>query len=430
MKRNLTNLLKLKKENNKDKEIVWKYLQDLPFSLKDKKDAIDLLFDQAQNQGGDSSEQSLYKDVNFIDCDGTVLYAYTWDEWEKVNKLPPIPTEIKHTDNYGDVECRGWNWDLEGINFHNRRYIVNEQGFCITFVESGQFDGFGEVDFYGYVYCDELYAFAFTKKNAKIGDYIYVLNEDNTIESEMSIIKTGRVDCKVDVGAIYGNDSFGNIKQIYKGVHILDIMCETYDISGRHDSIDEYVKIVSYAFYLNEYLEKEIITTINNTSFNNNYVDRLSLPINIKFSGGYGALGLCHINDLNLNYIFFNINSFLDSSFKDTKFITPINVNHIPAGCFEKTNLTYIKFNSNVFEIYSLKMGSFGTILDFTEYKFVPALISNDANTIRFIIVPDDLLNEWMVATNWSVCGDKIISKSKYEDLINGRLEVNIGGPV
>lgn len=428
MKRNLTNLLKLKKEDNKDKEIVWKYLQDLPFSLKDKKDAIDLLFDQAQNQGGNSSEQSPYKDVNFIDCDGTVLYAYTWDEWEKVNKLPPIPTEVRHTENYGDVKCRGWNWDLEGINFHNRHYVVDEEGFYSTFIESGQIDGFGEVDVYGYIVSGAMRPYGFIKKNAKVGDYIYYFDKDG-IGEERLITKIERVDCKVDVGAIYGNDSFGNIDQIYKGVHILDTMREMYNIPGTYDSIDEYVKIVSYPFYLNEYLEKDIITTIHNTSFNTNYIDRLSLPINIEFGDGYGALGLCHINDLNLNYVYFNINSFSDSSFKDTKFITPINVDRIYSGCFKNTNLTYIKFTSAVKALETLNMGSFGTTLDFTDHKFVPNLLSNDANKLRFIIVPDDLYDEWIVATNWSTCG-KIISKSEYEDLINGRLEVSTSVPV
>ena len=422
MKRNLTNLLKLKKEDNKDKEIVWKYLQDLPFSLKDKKDAIDLLFDQAQNQG-DNSEQSSYKDVNFIDCDGTVLYAYTWDEWEKVNKLPPIPTEIKHTDNFGDLECRGWNWDLEGINFHNRRYIVDERGFRITFVESGQFDGFGEVDFYGYVYCDGLYAFAFTKKNAKVGDYIYVLNEDNTIEGEMPIIKTGRVDCKVDVGAIYGNGSIDNIEQVYKGVYIFHSMRKNSGmvISGTK-TIDKYIKIVSYAFYLNEHLENNILTRIDGYSFDVSIVDRLSLPLNIYLEEG--SLSNCYFDDLNINYAFLTEFSFDGTSFKNNKFITQINNNEIPQ-CFTNSSLTYIKFDSSVYTISNLNIAAQGAILDFTDHLFVPELRSINGNKISFIIVPDNLYDGWIKATNWVNYDGRILSKSKYEDLINGRIEGN-----
>ena len=310
MKRNLTNLLKLKKEDNKDKEIVWKYLQDLPFSLKDKKDAIELLFDQAQNQGGgDSSEQSPYKDVNFIDCDGTVLYAYTWDEWEKVNKLPPIPTEIRHTENHGDLQCGGWNWDLEGINYHNRKYIVTDLGYHYIYIETINIDGIGEIDLYGYFDGSGSYFQCGIKKNSKIGDNIYISGEsEGELIEDGKITKIGRVDCKVDVGAFYYDSSFNNVDDIYKGVHILRNMSTGVSFDGTYDSIDEYIKIVSYPFYLNEYLEENIITIIHNTHFNNNYIDRLSLPINIKFDGGYGALGSCHINDLKLNYTEFDDN--------------------------------------------------------------------------------------------------------------------------
>lgn len=415
MKRNLTNLLKLKKENNKDKEIVWKYLQDLPFSLKDKKDAIELLFDQAQNQGGgDSSEQSPYKDVNFIDCDGTVLYAYTWDEWEKVNKLPPIPTEIRHTDNYGDVECRGWNWDLESINYHNRRYIGIGTGY-FAFIQSGYFDGFGEVEFYGMIGSDgTTYPFMFTKKNAKIGDYAYGLDENNNIIYEGPILKIGRFDCKVDVGAIYGNNDFGNVNQIYEGVYIFDTMRENNTFRTK------YIKIISYAFYLNEFLNNaERTITIDSLSYK--HIDRLSLPLNTLFDDG--ALSNCNINDLNLNYTPYYLRCFKNSAFKNTKFIVNMGTLSILTGCFSNSNLTYIKFHGGCLNIGDLNMGAVSAILDFTDYTVVPTLVNITDTNVAFIIVPDNLHDEWARATNWANYTDLIISKSKYEDLINGRLE-------
>jgi hypothetical protein len=44
------------------------------------------------------------KDVNFYDYDGTVLHAYTKDEFLALSDLPPLPTQP-------GLICQEWNWD-------------------------------------------------------------------------------------------------------------------------------------------------------------------------------------------------------------------------------------------------------------------------------------------------------------------------------
>ena len=58
---------------------------------------------------------------------------------------------------------------------------------------------------------------------------------------------------------------------------------------------------------------------------------------------------------------------------------------------------------------------------DFTHCTTVPALANTDAFdglSANFkIIVPDDLYNTWIAATNWSTYASYIIKKSDYDAL-------------
>ena len=48
------------------------------------------------------------KDVNFYDCEGTLLYSYTLEEAQAMTELPKLP-ERK------GLVCQGWNWELSRI---------------------------------------------------------------------------------------------------------------------------------------------------------------------------------------------------------------------------------------------------------------------------------------------------------------------------
>lgn len=59
------------------------------------------------------------KDVNFIDYDGTVLYAYTTDELADLNELPP------NTEHAGLV-AQGWNFTLEELQENGLPCVVGQ----------------------------------------------------------------------------------------------------------------------------------------------------------------------------------------------------------------------------------------------------------------------------------------------------------------
>ena len=72
----------------------------------------------ASIQGGGGGGVSVSpKEVNFIDYDGAVLYAYTVSEAAALTELPPLPS-------HAGLICQGWNWSLEDIKALGRSVVV------------------------------------------------------------------------------------------------------------------------------------------------------------------------------------------------------------------------------------------------------------------------------------------------------------------
>ena len=65
--------------------------------------------------GGDTPPD--WKDVNFIDYDGTLLHSYTLTELQALTSLPSLPS---HT----GLTCQEWNWTLADLKTENKPMIV------------------------------------------------------------------------------------------------------------------------------------------------------------------------------------------------------------------------------------------------------------------------------------------------------------------
>ena len=74
------------------------------------------LVEQIQGGGGGGASAPP-KEVNFIDYDGTVLYAYTVSEAAALTELPPLPS-------HAGLICQGWNWSLDDIKALGRSVVV------------------------------------------------------------------------------------------------------------------------------------------------------------------------------------------------------------------------------------------------------------------------------------------------------------------
>lgn len=67
--------------------------------------------------GGGDTASGKWKDVNFVDYDGSILYGYTIAELQALTELPTLPT-------HDGLTCQGWNWSLADLKTTNRAMIV------------------------------------------------------------------------------------------------------------------------------------------------------------------------------------------------------------------------------------------------------------------------------------------------------------------
>lgn len=80
--------------------------------------------------------------------------------------------------------------------------------------------------------------------------------------------------------------------------------------------------------------------------------------------------------------------------------------------------LPHIQYISAISFRYRYSVSEY-TIIDFSEYTYVPELgYSTEMSSPDTVIVPDELYDEWVVATNWSVIADRIRPASEYKNII------------
>lgn len=64
---------------------------------------------------GGGGEAATSKDVNFIDCDGTILYSYTKSEFAVLTEMPDNPS-------HDGLTAQGWNWSLSDAKTYVASY--------------------------------------------------------------------------------------------------------------------------------------------------------------------------------------------------------------------------------------------------------------------------------------------------------------------
>jgi hypothetical protein len=86
-----------------------------------------------ESGSGESGSKELERnDINFFDYDGTLLYAYTWEEAKNLTELPPLPT-------HENLEVREWNYTLEDIKAQGTETTIGKAdiGAC-CYNENGE----------------------------------------------------------------------------------------------------------------------------------------------------------------------------------------------------------------------------------------------------------------------------------------------------
>lgn len=76
--------------------------------------------------GGSSSKER--KDVNFFDYDGTLLYAYTWEQAKNLAELPSAPM-------HDGMTFKEWNYTLDDIKAQSSDSFVGKADIGACFVD-------------------------------------------------------------------------------------------------------------------------------------------------------------------------------------------------------------------------------------------------------------------------------------------------------
>ena len=357
------------------------------------------------------------KGVDFIDYDGTLLYSYTVEEAQALTELPELPTQK-------GLICQGWNWSLEDIKEHNRKLVIGAtyitddgktryyfktnvknidvkvcfrqsiaNGVELDWGDGSPIETFDEASYYKDIMPSHTYI--------NEGDYIITLNPINTCMINFNVSSSsytclGNSDYyiramlqKVELGRNIDNiggsffRSYYNLSTITIP-RIKGIILRTYTLNTVYRLK---ALVVPYGI-----IELDALALGDCKALN-----RLSIPNTTTYIGNSLLAQCSALKDI----IFPNSVDTLKSS--------PITGDYslreifIPKKVLMLEN-TFVGANS-ITKFY------------FIEHEEIPTMSSTTTfagmNKNAIIIVPDELYDEWIVATNWVSIADHIVKKSE-----------------
>jgi hypothetical protein len=360
-------------------------------------------------------------DVNFYDCDGTILYSYTASEFLELTEMPPLPTRE-------GLICQEWNWDYEdaidyvrdyGMLLVGATYITND-GATRIYVEiptplsiplefnsvEGCIIDWGD----GYVENVDVGNVAIEHRFS-IGKYCISIKGDIKYSSTKEfIIKSAKHTVyKIELGNNIPSKYIIHMFMSYFRLEIITIPNHLAAYVGEA------------VFYQIQSLKSLVIpkgtTTITNNSFDGVSIDALVLPATIStLSISWSTTSLFR------NAIIPPKVSNLGETFrgKYTLIKIPIPCTTLNPNAFRDSWALIFIFGANIKTIggdcfYNARQVK---MYDFRKTMQVPTLgnstaFSGIANNCK-IVVPDNLYDNWVVATNWSTYSSYIIKASEY----------------
>jgi hypothetical protein len=354
--------------------------------------------------GGGSIESREYKDVNFFDYEGTILYSYTWEEAQALTEMPPLP-------NHDGLICQGWNWTYEELQ------------------EAGGFADIGAM----YITDDGK-----TKLLISIPD-------NNRIEVPLKIGQTVSNGIVVNWGDGSEEETIsgtGNvtITHSYKEKGNYRISLEVINGSLFLGHNGSPVTINPYKFYIKGIHTGNGFTNLRNGSLMSTSIKFITLHNGVKDFSTSCCSGCYSLNHITIpNSVKSTINQCLKNCYALKSISFPYAIGSIGTQSFYSCNTLQARFNlknvttieSNTFyqcvSLVSFKVPPLVTNIgtntfnqcssmrfyNFTELSSVPTLANINAFTgipadceIR---VPKALEEEWKAATNWSTYADYIV---------------------
>ena len=351
-------------------------------------------------QGG-ADEPVEEKDVNFYDYDGRRVSSYTKSEFANLSALPSNPS-------HSGLTAQGWNWSLSDA----KTYVAQ----------------------YGKLNIGQMYV----TNDGKTRIYIHL--EEGRLEPYLGFAVNGSV--TVDWGdgntqTVSGTSTSTIIytQHIYSSVgdYVIKLSSSSKiyllgnvykcGIITKNSSV-----IAENAVYGSALIKIEIGSNvaIGGQAFTSCYsLSSITIPNNITSLGIYAFNGCCSLSNIILPSSLTSLESNLFNGCYSLKNISiPNSITNIKGSCFYNCySLSNLSISNKVTSITANAFNSCRGIkyYDFSTHTSVPSL----ANTSAFsnipsdckIIVPDNLYDTWIAATNWSTYASYIIKKTDWEAL-------------
>lgn len=427
-------------------------LTDVADAIRAKKGTSDKINPQdfsseiASIEVGGSDVEIASSDITYYDYDGTVLYAYTWDEWIALGAEdyePPLP-------EHDGLICQGWttlkpgigsapSWESDYTNRHlcfgaiyitddgkTRLYIrvnIGRQTIPLYFnqtVANGVTIDWGDgsstetISGTGNKNTEHTYASA--------GDYVITLdvadgctmflgrNSSIYVFGYVSTNQYGDVLRKAEMGKNVTKVGDYSLQDCYK--------LETITLPNSITSIGP--NTFRYCYSLKHITMPDAVQSIGNFSFADCYsLKSVVMPIR-TISGSSRIFENCRTLD---NFSSLNLGAVGSYSFNGCSALTKVSLfdnmdlmSYAFCNCY---SLTYIKLKCDSIAASAFTGCASMKVYDFTPCTYVPTLANANAfNSIPSdcqIVVRDSLYDSWIAATNWSTYASQIIKKSDYE---------------
>ena len=357
-------------------------------------------------------------DVNFFDYDGTLLYAYTWEDAQALTELPQLPV-------HDGLEVREWNYTLEDIKAQGGIFFIDVDGTYYTYDNIVTIDG---VEYKKYAYFDE---------NGEQGEW-YIIHKSSDV-AEIGTICYWYYDdgeeSYIDVDDD-GNPWVDYITNAGKTIGKADVGACVYDSNGEQMLGSNVLIIERGETYLPDiYGQMFAVVSIPNTItiggasslYRCQFFGELKLPISLIPTNydNYSYITFCVVDSIHINGLPYISNGYwYQCTFRDI---------YIPQNTFlEESRLTYdvmspyIKVLPHISYISEISTNFHYTpsdfcIIDCSDYTYVPELGYAHNGCLEdpdIVIVPDELYDEWINATNWANIGDNIKPASECKNII------------
>lgn len=451
------------------------FLKDIANTIREKKgtnapiNAQNFSSEIASIASGGVAPILLPKDVNFRDYDGTILYAFSKDEFLALEALPKLPTQ-------SGLICQEWNWDLEEAQAYVQKYGILEIG--ATYITD---DGKTRL----YISIEQqkntevILLFKQSVANSVVVDWGDGTQETNDITSfysrthtyqqagdyiiTLDVTKGGTLTLgyNSEVYSVMGNAGYDynlfyccRLRKVEIGAHVTIVDRGTFRNCYKLTSVtipNSVTSVGNYAFHtcrdLSHICVPRNATTLGDNVFQ--YCTRLSsvsLSNNLTKVSEYHTFDGCYaLERITLpskitrivDYCFGNCQSLTQVVIPDS--VTSINSYafyvckglpsiNLPNGITKITNSLFYQCLSldaivvpnsvTTIENYAIYACKILILIDFRTFTAVPTLsattaLQNIPEDCK-IVVPDDLYDEWIAATNWSTYASYIIKASEF----------------